>query len=59
VIVFDANFMGMSLLPSERDAILIVDPNAVPSCLIALQRLESIAGRGREIFESGRDVERL
>ena len=59
VIVFDANFMGLSLLPSERDAILVVDPNAVRSCLIPLQRLESIAGRGREILESGRDVERL
>ena len=59
VIVFDANFVGMSLLPSERDAILVVDPNAVPPCLIALQRLESITGRNREIFESRRDVERL
>ena len=47
VIVFDADFVGMSLLPSERDAILVVDPKTVPSCLIALQRLESIAGRDR------------
>ena len=29
VIVFDANFVGMSLLPSERDAILVIDSNAV------------------------------
>ena len=59
MIVFDANFVGMSLLPSERDAILVVDPNAVPPCLMALQRLESITGRNREIFESRRDVERF
>jgi hypothetical protein len=39
--------------------LLVVDPNAVPPCLIALQRLEPITGRNREIFESRRDVERL
>ena len=38
---------------------MIVDPNAVPACLIALQRLESITGRYREIVESRGDVERL
>jgi hypothetical protein len=30
--VFDADFVGMSLLPSERDAVLVVDPYAVPPC---------------------------
>src|SRR5215213_6737328 len=59
VIVFDADFVGMSLLPSERDAILVVDLNAVTTGLIALQRLEPITGRDREIVESHRDVERL
>ena len=49
----------MSLLPSERDAILVVDPNAVSPGLSALQRLEPITGRDGEILESCRDVERL
>src|SRR5262245_21283643 len=59
VIVFDADFMSMSLFPSECDAILVVNPNAVSSRLIALQRFESITGRNREIFESCRDVKRF
>jgi hypothetical protein len=49
----------MSLLPSERNAILVVDPNAVPPSLIALQRFKPITGRDREIFESRRDIKRL
>jgi len=49
----------MSLLPSERDAILVVDPNAVPSGLIAPQRLESTTGWNREIFQSRRDIDRF
>jgi hypothetical protein len=59
VIVFDPDFVGMSLLPSERDAILIVDPNAVPARLVTLQRLQTVAGRNCQIVEPCRDVERL
>jgi len=59
VIIFDADFVGMALLPSECDAILIVDPNAVPTGVISFQPLEPIAGRGGEILEPCRDVERL
>jgi hypothetical protein len=59
VIIFDADFVGMALLPSERDAILVVDPNAVPTGLVPFERLEPIAGRDGEILEPRRDVERL
>src|SRR6266850_5028487 len=59
VIIFDADFVGMALLPSERDAILIVDPNAVPTSVVPFQPLEPIAGRDGEILESCRDVDRL
>src|SRR3954454_13813766 len=43
VIILDADFEGMLLLPSERYAILIVDSNAVPPGLIASQTFQSIA----------------
>jgi hypothetical protein len=59
VIIFDADFVGMALLPSECDAILIIDPNAVPTGLVPFQQLKPIAGGDAEILEPGRDVERL
>src|SRR5574342_22959 len=59
VIVFDADFVGMSLLPTERDAILVIDPNTVPSRLIPLQRLQAIPRRNGEIVKSHGDIERL
>jgi len=49
----------MSLLPSECDSIPIVDPNAVPANLVALQRLEPIPRRNREVAKSGGNIERL
>jgi hypothetical protein len=39
VIVFDADLVGISVLPAERDAVLIVHANAVPSGLVSLQQL--------------------
>ena len=59
VIIFDADFVGMALLPSERDAILIVDPNTVPSGVVPFQPLKPIAGRDGEILKPRRNVERL
>src|SRR2546428_1973609 len=59
VIIFDADFVGMALLPSERDAVLIIDPNAMPTAAVPFQQLEPIAGRDREILEPGRDIDRL
>jgi hypothetical protein len=49
----------MALLPAERDAILVVDPNAVPPDLVPFERLEPIAGRDGETLEPCRDIERL
>src|SRR5258708_5586664 len=34
MIVFDADFISTTLLPTEGKAILVVDPNAIPSGLI-------------------------
>ena len=59
VIVFDADFVGMSLLPPESHTILIVDPNAVTSGLIASQPLETVPCRNPQVFEPRGDVDRL
>jgi len=42
----------MSVLPTKRDAILIVDPNAVPTGLIAFQPFQSIPGRDDQILQA-------
>jgi hypothetical protein len=49
----------MTTLPSKRDAILIVDPNAVPTGAIAFQPLEAITGGTRQIFEPRCHVQQL
>jgi hypothetical protein len=49
----------MSVLPSEREAILIVDSDAVAIRLITLQKLEAIAGGGQQIFEPRSDVQQF
>src|SRR5258708_40301761 len=53
VIVFDADFVGMAALPSECNAILLVDADTVAADLIALQPLQAIPGRNHEILELG------
>jgi len=49
----------MTTLPSKRDAILIVDPNAVATRAIAFQPLEAITGGNRQILEPRCHVEQL
>src|ERR1700746_2522961 len=51
VIVFDPDFIGITALPSKRHAILIVDPDAVPTCAIAFQPLEAVIGGNRQVFQ--------
>jgi len=46
VIVFDADFVGMPVLPSECEAILLIDPKAVTACSIS--RVEEAARRTAE-----------
>ena len=59
VIVFDADFVGMAALPSERDAILLVDANAMATGVTALQAFQAIASGNREILELGGSVEQF
>jgi hypothetical protein len=49
----------MAVLPSECDAILLVDAYAVAAGLIALQVFQPIASGNREILKLGSSVEEL
>jgi hypothetical protein len=49
----------MSVLPPERDAILIIDPDAVSARLVSFQQLETVAGGNRQIVEPRRGIEQF
>jgi hypothetical protein len=49
----------MTALPSERDAILLVDSYAVATGSITFQLFQTIAGGSREILQPGGSVEQL
>jgi len=57
VIVFDADFVRMSVLPPEGHPVLLVDPNAVTSRPIAFQQLETISGWNGEGVEARRGMD--
>jgi hypothetical protein len=59
VIIFDADFMDMSLLPMKGYAVLVIDPNAVAAGLIASKAFQPVARRNRQIFQPCRDVQSL
>jgi hypothetical protein len=54
VIIGNLDIECIARLPSEAHAILVVDPYAVLTSAIALQRLEAISGKGREINQRAR-----
>jgi len=49
VVVRDLDFIGISVLPTETDAILLVDPNAVLAPTTSAQWLESISWWNRKM----------
>jgi hypothetical protein len=57
VVVRDLDFVGMTGLPDETDAVLIVDSYAVLPFAIALQLLEPIARRDGELADLANPVE--
>jgi hypothetical protein len=59
MIVFDADFVRMPLLPAECDAVLVVNPDAVSARLVALQQLQPVARRNSEILEHRGYIQRL
>ena len=44
VVIGDLNVEGVSILPAEANAVLVVDPNAVLPFAIARQGFELVAG---------------
>src|SRR5699024_8152102 len=54
VVVNDLHLLRSGVGPHKADAPLVVDPDAVLSYSIALERLEPIAGWDAEVFERAR-----
>ena len=49
--------IGVTTVPDETDAPLIVDPDAVLAPPITRERLETVAGRRSQVVERARVVE--
>jgi hypothetical protein len=49
VVVRDFDFVGITILPRETDAVLIVDADAVLASAVAFQALQPVPGRDRQI----------
>lgn len=58
MIIRNLDVNRIARVPSEAHAILIVNPYAVLSSAIALQRLEAISGKGGEINQRARVVQK-
>jgi hypothetical protein len=59
MIIDDFNELGAAAVPLEADTLLIVDPDAVLTATIALQRFEPIARRSAKIAQLARGVEHV
>ena len=59
VIVFDTDFVGIAVLPPERDARTDRSRGCVPSSVIALEQLEPVASRHCQIVQTGGRVKHL
>lgn len=57
MVVRDFDFEGMAVLPSEADAVLLVDPDAVLSASISTQPLEPVRRRHRQMLKVPRVVD--
>ena len=57
VVVHDLNVVGITVLPDEADAPLVIDANTVLAPAIALEGLKLVAGRGLQVFKDPRPVQ--
>src|SRR5919198_1274124 len=57
VIVFDADFVRMSVLPSQSDPVLLIDADAVTPRLVAFQQLQAIPCGNSEILQPSGHVD--
>lgn len=51
VVVNDLHLLWSGVCPSETDPSLVIDPDAVLTSSVALERLESVTGWDAEVFE--------
>jgi len=51
MVIRNFNLEGIAITPYEADSVLVVDPDAVLSCAVALERFQAIAGENRQIRE--------
>lgn len=49
MIVDDIHFVGVSVTPNKTNSKLIIDPDTVLSCSIALQSFQAISGEDRQV----------
>ncbi|HSP92559.1 MAG TPA: hypothetical protein VLN08_16710, partial [Vicinamibacterales bacterium] len=49
--------MGITVLPDEADAPLVIDANTVLAPAIALEGFKLVAGRGLQVFKDARPVQ--
>jgi hypothetical protein len=54
VVIHDLNVMRIAVAPSEADAPLVIDPNAVGSRPATLQQFELVSRRNAEILQPQR-----
>lgn len=59
MVIDDFDLLGVGSVPDEAEAPLVVDAEGMLAFAVALQRLETIAGRQAEEFEFHRGVDEL
>lgn len=59
VVIDDFHFERVGSVEPEAEAPLVVDPDAVPSFPVSLQRFEPIVRGNAQIFEPDRPVQHL
>jgi hypothetical protein len=57
VVIGDLNVGGVSILPAEANAVLVVDPNAVLPFAIARQGFKLVAGDRGQVARRGCSVQ--
>ena len=44
MVIGNRNLQGIAIAPYEADSVLVIDPDAVLSCAVTLERFQAIAG---------------
>ena len=57
MVIDDFDIVGISSVPSKADAPLVIDADAVLAGAVALQRLQTVAGRNAQIVQSCRGIQ--